>query len=433
MTGMKRGHVVGIVLVTAGAVSQLCPANEQSMRQALDMWKQQEAEYQAALSVATTPEQRKSLPPPSTGEVAAALWKAIRTRTGTREVPLQPGERRGKSAGKGARKVATYEFDEEWAAPAVVWFLNRPEVLAKLFEDSPQKLPVYAQALLDSVKNKHYSSPLIADACAVLAGNSSKDVYDVLQKIYTHNTYPAARAGAALAMSVMLANRNLVDEEGGPARARAKRLSLIRQALQLAPPEQRFGPVSLTDAAQELIYRMKVLDIGAIPPQLKVSDTQGTEQLFPVAGKANLLFFWDPGEDVGLSIMQKQASLKKQYPQLVLCPIVVHGEREEWLKVLHDNGVQTCYMDDEQGTTGRAYRVSQLPHAVLVDEHARILYSGYPDMQLQTALNEWQQHGSRNSPPSEQSPTPAPSDAQQEPQPSPPDNTAPPLREMPQF
>ncbi len=427
MGGMKRGHVVGVVLVTVGAASQLCPADEQSMNQALDMWKQQEAEYQAALSVATTPEQRKSLPPPSTGEVAAALWKAVRTRTGTREVPLQPKERRGKNAGKETRKVATYEFDEEWAAPAVVWFLNHPDDLAKLFEDSPQKLPTYAQALLESVKQKHFSSPLIADACAVLAGNSSKDVYDVLQKIYTQSTHQAARASAALAMSVMLANRNLVDEEGGPARARAKRLSLIRQALQLAPQDQKFGSVSLTDAAQELIYRIRRLDVGAIPPQLKLSDTQGAEQLFPVAGKPNLLFFWDPSEDVGLSIMQKQASLQKQYPQLVLCPIVVHGEREEWLKMLHDNGVQICYMDDEQGTGGRAYRVSQLPHAVLVDEHARILYSGYPDMQLQTALNEWQ-HGARKSPPPEQSPTPAPSDS-----PPPPDNSAPPLREMPQF
>lgn len=383
---MSHKHIIFFALLLT--VVQICTADEQSMNRALDMWKQQEAEYRAALSLASTPEERSALPPPSPNDIAAALWKSIRTRTGTREVTT------GRRKKTEKRTQVTYEFDEEWAAPAVVWFLKYPDALAKLFEESPQKLSVYAQALLDSVKYKHYSSPLIADACAALAENTSREVYDVLQKIYTENTDSAARAAAALAMSIMLADRNLADEEGGLARARAQRLYLIRQALRIAPPEQRFGAISLTDVAQELIYRIRFLDIGAIPPRLKVTNMQGAEELFPVQGKVNLIFFWDPAEDVGMSIMQKQASLRKQFPQVVLCPIVVHSDIEPWRKMLQDNNVELCYMDDEQGTAGRSYRVSRLPHAVLVDEHSRILYSGYPDMQLQTALNE---HGMRAS------------------------------------
>ena len=43
-------------------------------------------------------------------------------------------------------------------------------------------------------------------------------------------------------------------------------------------------------------------------------------------------------------------------------------------------------MDDEQNSNGQAYRVSQLPTAVLVGADSRILFIGYPGLPLQTAL-----------------------------------------------
>ena len=427
---MKMRHIAWAALLTVAM--QLCQANEEQMKRALKLWEQQDAEYRAALDVATTPEQRDSILPPSTGEVAEILWKAIRGSTGVRNVAVDSSGVRGRLNGEEPKKINTYEMDEEWAAPAVVWFLNHPESLVKIYEGKPQKLAIFAQALLNSVRYRHYASPLIGKACAKLAENNGADVYETLQKIYEHNTDPAARAAAALAMSVMLANPAMAGEEGGRARARAKRIYLIRQALVLAPQDEMFGAVSLTDAAQELIYRIHQLEEGAIPPRIKITDVRGNERLFPVVGKANLIFFWDPEEDVGLSIMRKQEALTTKYPQLELCPVVVHRDRDELQKTLLENGVDLCYMDDERGSAGQAYRVSQLPHAVLVNEHSRVLYSGYPDMQLQSALNAWQKEAENNAqPPANHRPT-APTGQSNGLLP-PTKKSSPPLREMPQF
>ena len=428
MSNMKKRVIVWIAAMAVFA--PILSAGEKEMKAALDVWQQRQAEYNAVLSVTTTPEQRDSVPPPSADEVAPALWKAVRKQTGTRKVAS--ATRRGYEKAE-LIDVPKYEFDEEWAAPAVVWFLNHPETLAKMYERAPQKLATYAKALLDSVRDRHFSSPLIGEACAKLSENTGADVYSVLQKIYERNSSPAARGAAALAMSVMLTNPALVGEEGGAAHARAKRIYLIRQALNLAPQDAMFGTASLTDVATELIYRITNLDEGTIPPRMTLTDPQGKECLFPVVGKANLIFFWDPSEDVGMSIMQKQAVLLRSYPNLVLCPIVVNGDRESWLRMMQSHGLSICYMDDERGTAGKAYRVEHLPHAVLVNEQARVLFYGYPDMQLQTALDCWKnQSKERPSPPRE----PATPESQPEPQTTgdeSPNHSAPPLREMPQF
>ena len=438
---MKGQNFIPVFMAMQLLGSWAC-GGEAEMKSALEYWSQREAEYNAALSVATTDEQRASLPPPSATDFAPRLWKAVRNQTGTREVTA-PGVRQTKGKETSAtRKVPTYEFEEDWAAPAVVWFLNHPEALAKLYEKSPKKLATYAEALLDSVDNKHYSSPLIGGACAKLAENTGAQVYAVLEKIYERNTTPAVRGAAAMAMSIMLANPNLAEAGGGRARVRAKRIYLIRQALNLSPEDAKFGELTLTQVAEEQIYRIRNLGVGTIPPQLKLTDSSGQSNTFPVLGKVNLIFFWSPAEDVGLSIMKKQSALMKQYPSLELCPVVPHSESEQLQGMMTEQGILTCYMDDEKGTAGSAYRVNQLPMAVLVDEHARILYLGYPDMQLQAALNECfsASHRKLNATPPDgtRSATPPPPALQQPspaaPAPGPVGNDTPPaLREMPQL
>ncbi len=365
-------------------------ANEQEMREALARISQQEKEYQAALSLAATDEQRSAIIPPSADEAAAALWKSVRSKTGTKEVPLtSPVTRRGTQNTKTptTRRVPTYEFEEDWAAPAVVWLLNHPDALAKLFPDAPQKLAQVAHNLLDSVLNKHYTSPLVADLCPHFAENTDEQVYDVLKKIYEKNTDPSAKGAAALAMSIMLANPSLAAEEGGQAQIRAKRIFLIRQALNTAPGNAFFGNASLTEVAQEQIYRIRRLSIGAIPPQVALTTPNGTPAVFPTPGKHTLLFFWSPAEDVGLTVMQKQQSLLKRYPNLIVCPIVQHMQPEQLSAMLKEQEIAVSYADDAKGTAATAYRVRQLPHAVLLSPSCRILFTGYPDMQLQTALD----------------------------------------------
>ena len=365
-------------------------AGEQEMRAALARISQQEAEYRAALSLATTDEQRASIIPPSTDEAAAALWKSVRTKTGTKEVPVTPPASLRKAENtkpSATRQAPTYEFEEDWAAPAVVWLLSHPDALAGLFPDAPQKLAHTAHDLLDSVLNKHYSSPLVAELCPRFAENTDEQVYDVIKKIYEKNEDPTARGAAALAMSIMLSNPSLAAEEGGQAQIRAKRIFLIRQALNTSPEDASFGNASLTEVAQEQIYRIRRLSVGVIPPQVTLTAPDGTPSVFPSPGKHTLLFFWSPAEDVGLTVMQKQQALLKRYPDLVVCPIVQHMEPEQLNAMLKEQEIAVSYADDTKGTAATAYRIRQLPHAVLLSPSCRILFTGYPDMQLQTALD----------------------------------------------
>ena len=349
------------------------------MQQALGEWQQQQAEYRAALSLATTEEQRAELTPPAPDEVAPKIWRAVSGVTGRKMLATKDKKEK--------REVASYEFEEAWAAPAVIWLLQYPEAFAKVLESKPKDLSYFAQRILNSVQNTHYSVPGIAEACPKLAESTSDQGYKILEKIYTQNKDPKARSCAALALSIYLARPTMATAEGGYARTRSKRIYYLKQALSIAPGDTMYGRLSLTQVAEEQIYLLRTLSTGSIPPRMSLTDTaKMSKKLFPQEGKPNLIFFWSPTEEVGLQMMSKQSSLQKQYPGLVLCPVIPYGEADEVAAILQEHNIATCYMDDEKGTAGKDYRVSQLPLAVLVDARARILYIGYPDMQLQSAL-----------------------------------------------
>lgn len=394
-------------------------AGEKEMNRALARWHQQVAEYQAALKYAENDARRAEIPPPSPHDIAPALWKAVSATTGTREEQTTPTIRKkGQRPAAQTRKVKTYEFDQEWAAPAVVWFINYPEAFAKLFENDAANMSVYADALLNSMLRVHYINPIVADACPKLAESTSDKVREIVEKIYNNNASANARACAALTLSTMLANPTLAAAEGGAGPARSKRIYYIKQALNIASGDTMYGAQTLTNAAEEQIYRLRNLSLGTIPPQIKVITQGGQTTVFPIPGKPNLIFFWSSTEDVGLSIMSKQQALTEQYPELVLCPIVANGNHEEWLRMLSSNGIRTCYMDDSKGSAGLLYRVSMLPMVVLLNERARIVYIGYPDMQLQAALDNLFNAKDKTTP---------------QPQPAARPSAAPPLRPLPQL
>lgn len=430
--GMKKflcaAALAGLLLAQASW------AGEKEMQRVLDNWQQQVSEYEAALSLATSDAQREEITPPSAEDFAAALWKTVSGQTGTREElvqatpPLPPAAmspeelRKWRAANKQAptlRTFKTYEFEKEWAAPAVVWLINHPDAFASLFGSDTRRRAYFAQALLSSVRRVHFNNPLVADICPRLAESSLSEVYSLVEKIYEQNPSPAAKAKAALALSIMLGNPSLAGTESGRAQAHSKRVFYLKRALNTAPEDTQFGNASLDDVALEQIYLLKNLSVGSIPPQFTAYTTDGSKITFPKVGKPNLIMFWDPSEDVGVSIMSKQKSLASRYPDLVFCPVVPHGDSEELLRILEENGIVSTYMDDDKGTAGTAYRVSQLPFAVLLDSRAHILYIGYPNMQLQTALNTL--FGTK----APATPAPAPAPAGQD--------TAPGLRPMPQF
>lgn len=387
---MKRCCVLYALSALLAGFILPASATETDMKKVLSSWEQQMSEYRAALEVAGGEEQRAAVRPPDGKELAAPLWKSISAKTREREEWVQPSaaEKR-KGAQPTSRKKAAYEFEESWAAPAVFWFMERPDLFASLFEGKPRQLSFFANALLESVQRRHYASPLVASSCAVLAASPSVRSYEILEKVYTRNQSPAARGSAALAMSLMLGDSSVATVEGSDAMARSKRIYYLKQALNLAPEGARFGSSSLAEVATELAYTLRHLSVGSIPPQARLLDRNGKPALFPEPGKAHLLFFWSPDEELGSRLVTKKEALLRQYPDLIFCPITTHQEREKWLAMLSERGIELCYMDNEQNSTGKDYRVNQLPMAVLVDANCRILYIGYPDMKLQTALDRF--------------------------------------------
>lgn len=359
------------------------------MRASLAKWEQQMTEYRAACKVATTDEQRAAIKIPDGSDIAAELWQSVNRKTGEREELVCPTAAERMNGAVDERKmVPVYEFDQPWAAPAVVWFINHPDVFAKMFNGRQRRVAYYANALLESLNRTHYANPAVADCCAKLSESQSVRVYEILQKIYSRNQDLAARANAAMAMSIMLSNPTISGAEGSAAMARSKQLYFLRQAVRIAPENAMFGERTLSEAIIEMSYVLRNLSVGSVPPLLNVLAADGNTATFPVAGKPNLIFFWSPDEPMGLSVVQKQHQLAQQYPGLVFCPVTVHEEREEWLMKLRQIGVvANCFMDDAENSNGRAYLVAQLPTAVLVGADSRILFIGYPGLPLQTALD----------------------------------------------
>lgn len=379
---MKYRRLVPFLFLLANA-----HADEAAMKQALSVWEQEMVEYRAAQEFAKTPEQRAQLPAPDGLDVAASLWQAISAKTGEREETVQPGyAERKKGAKPATRKIPTYEFEQEWALPAVVWFVCHPQAFVKALENKPRQQAYFSEALLDSIKRIHFRAPGIAPACAKLAEGTTSQVYDILEKIYLHNQDAAARSNAALGMSLMLGNPLLAGTTGS-ANTRAKRVYYLKQALTLAPDDAMFGDFPFHDIAGELTYNLRYLSVGSIPPQIKVRRLDGKDELLPQPGKAHLLFFWSPQDEAGAEAVRHMQAAQDRYPDLVICPVIPYQEEPGWSQQMEQKGISDCYMDDEQGTAARSYRLRRLPTAVLLSDRCRILYIGEPGLQLQTSID----------------------------------------------
>ncbi len=399
------------------------------MNAALDAWRQKMVEYTAAVKHAQTPEQKAAVRLPEAGASAAELWKSISGKTGQRHITVQPSpQERMQGVKARTEKRDSYEFEEEWAAPAVFWFVNHPGELARLFEGKPRQLSFFADALLESIERRHYDSPLIAECIAKLAEGNNSRVYNILEKVFSRNPDPEARGYAALGMSMMLGNPLVAAEAGSQAVARGKRVYYLRQALALTPEDAMFGSMSVSDIVVEQSYRLKNLSVGSVAPRITVNDAAGKAHALPIVGKPTLLLFWNPAEPVSAEMARKLPTLKQKYPELELAAITASADNDEAKKALEESGVQAALLDDAQNSAGTAYRVAQVPTAVLLSERCSILYIGYPDMHLQAAIDSCFQHAGKRA---QVTPPPAPV---QQPQPgAQPSNEAPALRDMPEF
>lgn len=369
--GMKK-------IFAAAAMMSLVPlsmASESAMKQALGTWEQQVAAYEEAMKKAPSDDARASITPPDARKIAPQLWQSINARTGTRPNP------------KGKGRIATFEFEQSWALPAIVWILNNQQAFTAAFtEDEQSQLTYFGEAIIDSINRIHYSNPGAGAVCPGISASANVRDYELLQKIYQRNQHKEARAAAALGLSLMLNNPMISSVEGSESMARAKRLYYLKQAILLGGKEGKFGTQSLIEVATEQAYFLRHLSVGAIAPLLQLKDAQGTTRSWPTPGQLTLLIFWDPAIPTSAAILKDTDKLKAQFAGLEICPIMPHCTAEEQQKILSGLGVSSSYIDDANGTANRTYRIGMYPTTVLINKRCQILYGGTPDIKLQTAL-----------------------------------------------
>lgn len=368
-----------ILFCTALLCTPALWATEAAMNQGLAAWQQRMAEYKAAVAQAPTEEAKAAVALPDGTDIAPVLWQSIGAKTGTRTEEIKHKKETKKNV------VNTYEFEQPWAAPAVVWMLNHPQAFAAVFRGKTKQVSFYANALLDAVADVHYKHPAMAELCPTLAESCGEREYRILQKIYRDNESKNARACAALSMSLMLNSPMLEGVEGSVDMTRSKRVYYLKQALLLSDKDATYGGMSITAAVEQQTYFLQHLAAGCIAPRISVKDMDGAAHDFPEIGKPTLLFFWSPAEESGVAIVSRRDELEKQHPGLVVVPVIPAATPEQ-LQQLREAGI-TTYTDDENGTAGQLYRINTVPTALLLNKNARIIYNGVPNIELQTALN----------------------------------------------
>lgn len=352
-------------------------ATEEAMQQALGTWNQQVADYEAALRDAPSDEAKAAIPPPDGRDIAPMLWQSLSGKTGTRKAP------------RGNGRIPTFEFENTWALPGIIWILEHPQAFTAAFTDEEQaQLTYFGKAIVDSLERVHFSHPDVGGICPSISASSSVREYELLQKIYQRNQNREARACAALGMSLMLNNPMVCSIEGSDSMARAKRLYYLKQSILLSGKETKFGRQVLTEVAMEQAYFLRHLIPGSIAPQLHLKDTKGIAHTLPETGTLNLLVFWTPADPIGAAMLKDSAKLAARYPGLKICPIMPHAPQDVQQKALEELGIEESYTDDDKGNASRTYRISLIPSTILIGKDSRIIYGGAPDMKLQAALEK---------------------------------------------
>ncbi len=405
-------------ILTLGLLTTLAMANEAEMQNIITSWKLRQQDVQNSLRQATSAEERRDIlaAAPQPSSIANALWKSISKRTGTRLIPAAKGSKRPD------RRVPTYEYEEVWAAPAVIWWLQHADLLTKVVKANA--VDATLRSLLGSVERLHYAHPDMAELCPTLAASPSARSYDLLEKILTSNTNPRARSHAALGMSLLLKDENVYSIEGSPKDALSKRIAYIRYALEQAPAGDYFGTQRLEDIAMEELYHINKLSVGSIPPQVALTDSKGQAQLLPTVGEAQLFYFWSPLDPASIALLRTATSLKKQFPTIHFKAITTGISTQEINENPELSIPEVQHYIDPQGKAIQDYRVPKAGYAVLISPRARILYIGEPNMKLQAAINSYDTESQKEQEatrPSAQPPSAVP----------PSSGEIPPLRELP--
>ncbi|MFI3243248.1 MAG: hypothetical protein R3Y56_03225 [Akkermansia sp.] len=377
---------LAISLIAAG----FAHANEQGMKSALAQWDQEISEYQAALANTTEEGQRNILlaNPPTGDSIAQQLWKETYYRIGTREITEKKTHApKNRFDIPKVKKIPVYAYEEPWAAPAVAWWLTHPHALTGIL--TQQQCSRVIAAMIDSVERTHFDKACMADVCVALSSLSSMQAYECLKKIQIHNPDAAAKANAAMGLSLMLNKAPIRSAEGSEEMADAKRIYYIKEALSIAPKDCMFGHARIEVTANEQIHLVTKLAPGRVPPQVDVLDAEKRQLMFPIPNQAQILLFWSPEHAESIALLRRSGDLAAKYPQIKIIPIAVGADRDAVKQCYEAEEITIPSYSDQDSAAAKEYRVGVLPYVAFIGDENTLVYLGYPDLNFQSKITSY--------------------------------------------
>ena len=122
------------------------------------------------------------------------------------------------------------------------------------------------------------------------------------------------------------------------------------------------------------------LNIGQTGPGISLpSSATGAQVTLPTGDKPVLVVFWDPRDARSVQFLGKAASLRGEFPGLMVMP-VAPGSSENVKKALLNLNLDIPSLVDEKAAAFKDYRVRLTPQVYLLDPKGKILMRGTPDM-----------------------------------------------------
>ncbi len=348
---MKRAFCV-----IAGACSLLgwAPADEVGMKNALADWEMRQSDWESAFKTAESDGKRAELMKsrPDAVPVARELWR---------------------QAGRDLQKPDT---QQPYLLPAVVWFLDHPEAVAQAFPngETARKIVVLC---LDALENTLFREKGAGKAAYALSNSHDLRCRVILEQIKDYSQFPEDQGLAALGLAmVMKETTGMLQDDVRLVAARGK---LLKDAI-IKCYDSTFGPVPVRNLVQEELYEIRNLNIGQTGPKINLpSSATGAQVTLPAGDRPVLVVFWDPRDARSVQFLGKAASLRGEFPSLMVMP-VAPGSGETVKKALLNLNLDLPSLMDEKAVAFKDYRVRTTPQVYLLDPRGKVLMRGMPDM-----------------------------------------------------
>ena len=324
------------------------------MKNALADWQMRQSDWESAFKTAESDGKREELMKsrPDAVPVARELWRQV------------------------GRDLQKPETQKPYLLPAVIWFLDHPAAVAQAFPngETARKIVVLC---LDALENTLFREKGAGKAAYALSSSRELRCRVILEQIKDYSQFPEDQGLAALGLAMgMKETTGMLQDDVRLVAARGK---LLKDAI-IKCYDSSFGPVPVRNLVQEELYEIRNLNIGQTGPGISLpSSATGAQVTLPTGDKPVLVVFWDPRGARSVQFLGKAASLRGEFPGLMVMP-VAPGSSENVKKALLNLNLDIPSLVDEKAAAFKDYRVRLTPQVYLLDPKGKILMRGTPDM-----------------------------------------------------